>query len=56
MGDKSKARETAKTCRRSILPGSDGPHDEAVEVGREMAVHHSGPAGGGSRGMRIILE
>jgi acetyl-CoA carboxylase biotin carboxylase subunit len=44
MGDKAKARETAKNAGIPILPGSDGP----VKTFAEAIA-----AGGGGRGMRI---
>ncbi|HYM59710.1 MAG TPA: acetyl-CoA carboxylase biotin carboxylase subunit [Thermoanaerobaculia bacterium] len=58
MGDKAKARETAKNAGVPILPGSDGPlrtlSDAAVvagEIGFPVILKAS--AGGGGRGMRI---
>jgi len=58
MGDKAKARETAKNAGVPILPGSDGPvktfgeaHDVAREIGFPVILKAS--AGGGGRGMRI---
>jgi len=39
MGDKAKARETAKSIGVPILPGSDGPvrtYEEAVEVAKSI--------------------
>jgi acetyl-CoA carboxylase biotin carboxylase subunit len=58
MGDKSKARETAKKAGVPILPGSDGPLtsiDEAREVAASIGypVILKASAGGGGRGMRI---
>jgi acetyl-CoA carboxylase biotin carboxylase subunit len=58
MGDKAKARETAKASGVPILPGSDGPLrsiDEAREVARSIGypVILKASAGGGGRGMRI---
>jgi acetyl-CoA carboxylase, biotin carboxylase subunit len=58
MGDKAKARETAKNAGTPVLPGSDGP----VRTSEEAKVVASGigypiilkaSAGGGGRGMRI---
>jgi len=58
MGDKAKARETAKKAGVSILPGSEGPvksYEEALEVSRAIGfpVILKAAAGGGGRGMRI---
>ena len=58
MGDKAKARETAKAAGVPILPGSDGPLrsiEEAREVARSIGypVILKASAGGGGRGMRI---
>lgn len=58
MGDKAKARETAKNAGVPILPGSDGPvktFGEAAEVARVIGfpVILKAAAGGGGRGMRI---
>jgi acetyl-CoA carboxylase biotin carboxylase subunit len=58
MGDKAKARETAKRVGVPILPGSDGPvktFDEALDVARSIGlpVILKAAAGGGGRGMRI---
>jgi len=58
MGDKAKARETAKGIGVPILPGSDGPvrtYEEAVEVAKSIGypVILKASAGGGGRGMRI---
>jgi len=58
MGDKAKARETAKNAGVPILPGSDGPvrtleeaHDVARSIGFPVILKAA--AGGGGRGMRI---
>jgi len=58
MGDKAKARETAKNAGVPILPGSDGPvrtfadaADVANTIGFPVILKAS--AGGGGRGMRI---
>ena len=58
MGDKAKARETAKAAGVPIVPGSDGPvtsSDEALDVARSIGlpVILKAAAGGGGRGMRI---
>src|SRR5512132_644001 len=58
MGDKAKARETAKAAGVPILAGSDGPvrtYADAVEVAKEIGypVILKASAGGGGRGMRI---
>jgi acetyl-CoA carboxylase biotin carboxylase subunit len=58
MGNKAKARETAKAAGVPILPGSDGPvrtYSDAVEVAKEIGypVILKASAGGGGRGMRI---
>lgn len=58
MGDKAKARETAKNAGVPILPGSDGPvktFGEATDVARIIGfpVILKAAAGGGGRGMRI---
>jgi acetyl-CoA carboxylase biotin carboxylase subunit len=58
MGDKAKARETAKAAGVPIVPGSDGPvtsPDEAMDVARTIGfpVILKAAAGGGGRGMRI---
>jgi len=58
MGNKAKARETAKAAGVPILPGSDGPLnsiDEAREVAQSIGypVILKASAGGGGRGMRI---
>ena len=58
MGDKAKARETAKSIGVPILPGSDGPvraYSDAVEVAQAIGypVILKAAAGGGGRGMRV---
>jgi acetyl-CoA carboxylase, biotin carboxylase subunit len=58
MGDKAKARETAKAAGVPIIPGSDGPlktAEEALEVAKSIGfpVILKAAAGGGGRGMRI---
>ncbi|HUP62783.1 MAG TPA: acetyl-CoA carboxylase biotin carboxylase subunit [Thermoanaerobaculia bacterium] len=61
MGDKARARETAKKAGVPIIPGSDGAVtsvDEAAGVAREIGfpVILKAAAGGGGRGMRICWE
>jgi acetyl-CoA carboxylase, biotin carboxylase subunit len=61
MGDKAKARETAKAAGVPILPGSDGPVrtiEDALEVARTIGfpIILKASAGGGGRGMRICLD
>ena len=61
MGDKAKARETAKSIGVPILPGSDGPvrtYEEAVEIAKSIGypVILKASAGGGGRGMRICTS
>jgi acetyl-CoA carboxylase biotin carboxylase subunit len=58
MGDKSKARETAKNAGVPIVPGSDGPVrtiSDAMDVAQGIGypVILKAAAGGGGRGMRI---
>src|SRR5438093_5436851 len=58
MGDKAKARETAKNAGVAIIPGSDGlvkTADDARTVARTIGypVILKAAAGGGGRGMRI---
>jgi acetyl-CoA carboxylase biotin carboxylase subunit len=58
MGDKAKARETARSSGVPIIPGSDGPlktYEEAAEVAQFIGypVILKAAAGGGGRGMRI---
>jgi acetyl-CoA carboxylase, biotin carboxylase subunit len=58
MGDKAKARETAKSIGVPILPGSDGTvrtYSDAVEVAQAIGypVILKASAGGGGRGMRV---
>ena len=61
MGDKSRARETAKNAGVPIIPGSEGAIrsvDEAADVARSIGypVILKASAGGGGRGMRICWE
>ncbi len=61
MGDKSRARETAKNAGVPIIPGSEGAIrtvDEAADVARTIGypVILKASAGGGGRGMRICWE
>ncbi len=58
MGDKAKARETAKNAGVPIIPGSEGPlktSAEALDVAKSIGfpVILKAAAGGGGRGMRI---
>jgi acetyl-CoA carboxylase, biotin carboxylase subunit len=58
MGDKAKARETAKSVGVPILPGSEGPvrtFAEAIEIAQAIGypVILKASAGGGGRGMRV---
>jgi acetyl-CoA carboxylase biotin carboxylase subunit len=61
MGNKSVARETAVKAGVPVVPGSDGPV-ESEEAAKETAGRIGYPvilkasAGGGGRGMRIVLE
>jgi acetyl-CoA carboxylase, biotin carboxylase subunit len=61
MGDKAKARETAKNAGVPIIPGSEGAVrtvDEAAGIAREIGfpVILKAAAGGGGRGMRICWQ
>ena len=61
MGDKARARETAKAVGVPIIPGSDGAVtsvEEAADVAKEIGfpVILKASAGGGGRGMRICWE
>jgi acetyl-CoA carboxylase biotin carboxylase subunit len=61
MGDKARARETAKKAGVPIIPGSEGAvrsPDEAAEIARSIGypVILKAAAGGGGRGMRICWE
>ncbi|HEX3556834.1 MAG TPA: acetyl-CoA carboxylase biotin carboxylase subunit [Thermoanaerobaculia bacterium] len=59
MGDKAKARQTAKAAGVPVLPGSQEPlqsAEEAVSLAAEVGypVILKASAGGGGRGMRIV--
>jgi acetyl-CoA carboxylase biotin carboxylase subunit len=59
MGDKAKARQTAKAAGVPVLPGSEEPLQDAEEAVRFAAevgyrVILTAAAGGGGRGMRIV--
>jgi acetyl-CoA carboxylase biotin carboxylase subunit len=61
MGDKARARETAKKAGVPIIPGSEGAItsvEEATEVAKSIGfpVILKAAAGGGGRGMRICWE
>jgi len=61
MGDKARARETAKKAGVPIIPGSEGAVrtvDEASGIAREIGfpVILKAAAGGGGRGMRICWQ
>ena len=61
MGDKARARETAKKAGVPIIPGSEGAvrsTEEALDVARTIGfpVILKASAGGGGRGMRICWE
>ncbi|HEY0160373.1 MAG TPA: acetyl-CoA carboxylase biotin carboxylase subunit [Thermoanaerobaculia bacterium] len=61
MGDKARARETAKAAGVPIIPGSEGAvrtGDEARDVAKVIGypVILKAAAGGGGRGMRIVWE
>jgi acetyl-CoA carboxylase biotin carboxylase subunit len=61
MGNKARARETAKKAGVPIIPGSEGAvksPDEALEVAKSIGfpVILKASAGGGGRGMRICWE
>jgi acetyl-CoA carboxylase, biotin carboxylase subunit len=58
LGDKAKAKETAKRAGCPIIPGSDGPVQtvsEALEIAKrlEYPIFIKAVAGGGGRGIRI---
>lgn len=61
MGDKSLAKETMKKAGVPVVPGSDGVIDDinsarhvAAEIGFPVILKAT--AGGGGRGMRVVLE
>jgi acetyl-CoA carboxylase, biotin carboxylase subunit len=59
MGDKAKARQTAKAAGVPVLPGSEEPLQDAEEAMRFAAevgypIILKAAAGGGGRGMRIV--
>ena len=61
MGDKSKARQAAAEAGVPVLPGSQEPLADAAEARRIAAevgfpVILKAAAGGGGRGMRIVLD
>jgi len=61
MGDKARARETAKAAGVPIIPGSEGAVrsvEEATDVAKSIGfpVILKASAGGGGRGMRICWE
>ncbi|HVE70807.1 MAG TPA: acetyl-CoA carboxylase biotin carboxylase subunit [Thermoanaerobaculia bacterium] len=61
MGDKARARETAKRAGVPIIPGSEGAItsvEEATEIAKSFGfpVILKAAAGGGGRGMRICWE
>lgn len=61
MGDKAKARETAKKAGVPILPGTEGVITEeadALSLARELGfpVIIKAVAGGGGKGMRVVMS
>ena len=61
LGDKSKAKETAKKAGCPVIPGSEGPIqtvEEGVCLARELGfpVMIKAVAGGGGRGIRMVNE
>ncbi|MGH9374031.1 MAG: acetyl-CoA carboxylase biotin carboxylase subunit [Vicinamibacterales bacterium] len=61
LGDKARARRAMKKAGVPILPGSDGPvesEEKAQKVARDLGfpVIIKAVAGGGGRGMRVILN
>jgi acetyl-CoA carboxylase biotin carboxylase subunit len=60
MGDKARARETARKAGVPVLPGSNGVVTEessAIELARELGfpVIVKAAAGGGGKGMRVVM-
>ncbi|MCC7478712.1 acetyl-CoA carboxylase biotin carboxylase subunit [bacterium] len=60
LGNKVKAKEIARSANIPLIPGSDGPVDEAqaVELAREIGfpIIFKAAAGGGGRGMRVVRK
>ena len=61
MGDKAKAKDTMKANGVPVIPGSDGvvaTAQEALKLANEMGypVIVKAVAGGGGKGMRVVLE
>ena len=61
LGDKSKAKETAKKAGCPVIPGSEGPIQtvaEGIALARELGfpVMIKAVAGGGGRGIRMVNE
>lgn len=61
MGDKARARETAKKAGVPILPGSEGvvaEEAEGLETARNLGfpVIIKAAAGGGGKGMRVVMD
>ncbi|MCB1054651.1 MAG: acetyl-CoA carboxylase biotin carboxylase subunit, partial [Acidobacteria bacterium] len=61
MGDKAKARQTAKEAGVPVLPGSESPlesTEEALALAEEVGypIILKAAAGGGGRGMRIVRQ
>lgn len=61
MGDKIRAKETAKSLGIPVVPGSDGgveSEDEAVQIAKEIGypVLIKAASGGGGRGMKVVFH
>ena len=61
LGDKSKAKETAKKAGCPVIPGSEGPIqtvDEGIALAKGLGypVMIKAVAGGGGRGIRVVYE
>ena len=61
MGDKARARDTARKAGVPILPGSEGVmmvEEDALSLARELGfpVIIKAVAGGGGKGMRVVLD